>query len=326
MAKAIYLVVFIAAAVGSLVPDTSACIFKHRQASHSRNPVYFAPVSSSPTNPPRELNCAGLTTKVRILLIGDTLDASIGDGVKQELDVVKGVLTKTLAEQYRDAEKDFSVLTDTQVSAKKIIDFIGRWDVKPSEAIFCYVTCHGAYEPTLLGCDPSGGHYFSFENRKQGQLLQSTLLNALCLKGARLTVLFGDSCNTRGDFHAVFAFRELIVDETNYFTSTESLLLGHTGIVNLNSADQDHASKVNEFSTAFGQTLGSSPCDPTARKLPEWKPFLNALCDATFELSEHNHRPVIYKDEVQKTALPVPPSGKHKREVPEVKIVKDKDK
>jgi hypothetical protein len=253
----------------------------------------------------------GPTTKLRVLLIGDTLALSGKDkqgrtvtSAADELQHVRAAL-EVLPPERCDRGDEVAEIAGPKVTPRSIIDAVRAWKVRPSEAIFCYFTSHGAYDPTRVATDPSRGHYFHLEER--GDLLQTELLRELLAKNARLTVLMGDSCNDVGERVKLVA-RNVMLTETGPGFA-ESLFLGHTGVVNLNSAERGKLADTGGMSRALLRVTGTPQGDPNYNRLRNWAGFLNRLSDETFAISGNDYRPVVYQADVRPAALPPQPPG-----------------
>jgi hypothetical protein len=186
--------------------------------------------AEAPANAPPEA--------IKVLLIGDTDDTSIGTSVKGELDAISKLIEVSIPEEQRGKierveGKDFS--------KNAILGFVKAWKVdKTREGIFCWVSCHGAHKPHLLN-DPSGGHFF--ERRDGDFLLRSTLFDALKNKSDRLTILLSNSCNAPVPAEEATKLRPS--------GALKRLLLWHSGFVDINSASPKQLALGDLFGDAF---------------------------------------------------------------------------
>jgi hypothetical protein len=176
-------------------------------------------------------------TRAKALLIGATDDTGWGRVARKNLEGMEVYLRGVLI----DPETDLVVLDGKNVTAEGIMKTVARLPVAGTEALFCYITAHGAYDDRLGRGDPAGVHFFQLPG---GDLMRKALLDALKAKGAQLTVLVSDTCNVAGPFldgprvampgaatedgrprYASRAFREL--------------LYNHVGVVDVSGASRD---------------------------------------------------------------------------------------
>lgn len=272
------------------------------------NPMW-APPDAAPDS--RGAVHPGPTTKLRVLLIGDTVAFPPDKGnAAAELSHVRAALG-LFPEDRCDHGDGIIQLTGQAVNAENIIRTVRAWRVDPSEAIYCYLTSHGAYDAQLAPSDPSRGHYFDLSD---GKLLQSVLLKELLGKRARLTVLMGDSCNKPGP--PARAFTEMMRLTVTDPTFAESLFLGHTGVVNLNAAEIGKLAGTGIMSRAILQVFTTPQGGPDYERLRTWQGFLTQLSDQTFAESGKDYRPVVYQQDVKPAALPTSQPGPRTVDIP----------
>jgi hypothetical protein len=153
------LVLIAAVVAGLVVTDADACPWRHRRA------------FSYPCPPPQYIS-SGPTTKVRLLFIGDTNASeggkqdAVGRACEAEITAVKTALLAALPDDCRDAEKEVAVRVGSDVKQKELMEFIKNWDVKSNEAVFCYFTGHGGYDPNLAQTDNSRDTTSSFRKER----------------------------------------------------------------------------------------------------------------------------------------------------------------
>jgi hypothetical protein len=137
----------------------------------------------------KPLGEATRATKVKAILIAATDDKTLKDGATENLKIMERYVTGL---PIFDPRTDLVVLKGADLRAKKIMDAIESLDIEPTETLLCYVASHGAHDEAIAEGDPSGGHFFSFND---GHLTRRSLLGALTDRGGQLTVLITDTCN-----------------------------------------------------------------------------------------------------------------------------------
>jgi hypothetical protein len=174
-------------------------------------------------------------TGVKILLVADTDDGKIGKFIEVSLG--------RLREQFEQIpglppeRVQLRVLTGARVNAKTIMDEVNALRPGPTEAVLYYHLGHGEYDPRKAAGDPSGGHLFSL---KDGGLMRKPVWDALRAKGARLTVMISDTCNTAADAADTSARRRSApITRTGESRVLAGLLLDHVGELNVSGSSKD---------------------------------------------------------------------------------------
>lgn len=254
--------------------DASGC-WRGRQA----RCIPYIPLCEEPTSPPRPdptPPTGTQTTRVRILLIGLTKDASIGAGIKTNLNNLKGLLETGIPAERRDAIR---IVEGDQVTADNIRMVVDQRDVQPSESIFCYYSGHGGYDPARAENDPSNGHHFQIPVE---DLMRKDLWDRLKKKNARLTALITDTCNVKSVANIKAVFTRKTVFNNSLLIS---LLLNNTGDVDISGSAKDQFGWFSSpapggwFTFSLVKASEDQPfANPTA---VTWPQFLQKVSDNT---------------------------------------------
>lgn len=128
---------------------------------------------------------------LRALLIGDTLDRSIGPDLQLDIDNMREEVKRI--SEYTQMPADVVILTGHDVSPEAIWDAIDALEADDDDAILFYFSGHG-YRTYGKGDDPWPYLYFS----QQDEGIDYTeVIDALNDKAARLLVTLADCCNNR---------------------------------------------------------------------------------------------------------------------------------
>lgn len=151
------------------------------------------PGLTTPRRKPNADGNGGAGGGVKVLIVGDTNDPSIGRMIQVNIPW----LTVTFGSV---PGVKITTRTGDQVNAQNIISAIRELNVGPNDAVVYYHLGHGAYESGVdYTEDPSGGHFFQLRG---GSLRRREAWQALKAKGARLTVLITDTCNVESPIEA----------------------------------------------------------------------------------------------------------------------------
>lgn len=237
-------------------------------------------------------------SRVKALLIGDTLDRRIGEGVSANLQNLQRYLEGLPG---FDPKTDLKVLAGRNVTARNILAEAASLRVGPTETLFCYISCHGAHDRRFAAGDPSGGHFFQLPG---GHLMRRDLLGQLRGKDAQLTVLLSDTCNVPG-LYIPPTMKGPMAPPPIRSKAFEDLLFNQIGVVDVSGSS---AGQYGWFQSDGGWfTLGlirsiaawdkggakvsaDDPFkDPFGRKVgtaseAEWKPFLEQTSRIASEL------------------------------------------
>jgi hypothetical protein len=208
-------------------------------------------------------------TRVKALLIGDTADARIGDAVAVNLQKVEAYVRGLPG---FNPETDLVVLSGRDCTAQNIMRAVQRLRVEPTEALFCYVACHGAYDPNLAGGDPSGGHFFQLNV----DLMRKALLSTLRDRGAQLTVLITDTCNVP----SIYEEPKLHGMPPRAIESRvlADLLFNHVGVVDVSGSSRDQYGWFTRFDGGwFTIGLVKALREWDGEHGGDWKTFLDAV-------------------------------------------------
>ncbi|MGV3484475.1 MAG: caspase family protein [Planctomycetaceae bacterium] len=228
----------------------------------------------------------GRATALKVLLIGDTDDDSIG----KMIEVSIGELNTTL---HLFEDRNSIIVTGRDVTAESILAAIDRIDVLSTDAFLCYFISHGAYDPSRATNDVSGGHFFSLRG---GDLMRKKLMDRLKSKGARLTVLISDTCNMRSSATPVFSRHVPYSFTIGENPVLANLFLDHIGIVDLSGSSRD---QYGWFSTQHGGWFTSSLvalCEPgvyAGNEFVTWDRFAQDLSIGTSRLYQMNKQNVL---------------------------------
>lgn len=119
---------------------------------------------------------------------------------------------------------------DAHSSPQSILEIIRELKVRPNDTILFYFSGHGAVDDR--------GHYFSLAH---GKLYRKDVLDLLSKKGARLTVLLTDCCNTRSDGYIHLAPYFEIPDRRQPTPLFQKLFFDPSGIVDINSSSPNES-------------------------------------------------------------------------------------
>lgn len=214
-------------------------------------------------------------TGVKILLVADTDDGSIGNFIK----VSVGKLQDQF-EQIADLAPDkvqVKVLTGAQVNAKTINEEVMALRPGPTEAVLYYHLGHGAYDKTRAMRDPSGGHFFAL---KGGDLFRKQVWDTLKGKGAQLTAMVTDTCNVGAVPNPAFRYVAPIT-RSGESRVLANLLLDHAGDIDVSGSSRD---QFGWFSPDLGGwwtdgvLFGLTPAAYRGRRdaFVTWEAFVNA--------------------------------------------------
>ncbi len=184
---------------------------------------------------------------VHALVVGD-VSPSAGWGkytpnVAMDITTMVGMLKDNMPENQIRVRR-IEIEEDEQSDPAFLMQAIEACNVRPRDILWFYFSGHG-------GSDDQG-HYLALA---KGKLPRKKLLQALQSKGAKLTLLITDCCNTRSDGYVYIspAFRPRDVrSPTPLF---RSLLLEQNGLVNINSSSP-------------GESAFFTPHDPEMKNLP----------------------------------------------------------
>lgn len=154
----------------------------------------------------------------------NTQGPPVDQSVRADEEHMHLLLTAGIPANRRD---QISVLRGVGATRDNILRHYEQLDTNPNESLLCYYAGHGGYDDR-----PGRGHFFALS---AGGMLRSELRDAMLRKGARLTVLLSDTCASYAKF---------LIAPRQYVTVTappvnrmfESLLLRHTGLVDINGA------------------------------------------------------------------------------------------
>jgi hypothetical protein len=125
--------------------------------------------------------------RIHLLIFGTGNDALGDDGIVQgsiaNVQFVKELFSKCCRERLRISPAN-SFLFDQAI----IVKSIGALDVKPEDAVVCYISTHGAFVNGFHRMSPTGSRNASMDRAEIFRALQS--------KKAGLTVLVTDACGT----------------------------------------------------------------------------------------------------------------------------------
>jgi hypothetical protein len=199
--------------------------------------------------------------KARVLFIGATQDSDIGLAVKEMQRNLRALIQTHLPPDRHDITFRNIDLQDTP---DKILGWVDHWRVDPADAICCFVNTHGANDGSKG--DTAHGHDFVFNGTK---LAQQKLYDKLSSKGARLTILIGNSCNMPGLFHLKKRLR-LPKDNSSCLVR---LTLGYSGRINVQAVKKGENSTGFPFADAFQATVENHSQTEQGADEITWKAF-----------------------------------------------------
>lgn len=244
---------------------------------------------------PNPAKAAAAGGKVVVLMIGDTHDQDVGPEIKKENEAVQSLFETGPQKRH---VKSVLALTGQQVKSRGILVAVQGLTVGPNDTLFCFVNCHGGYEPRPGGY--ANGHFFQMADKNR--LPRQALRAALDAKGARLTCLISNACNTRSN--APREFSVPVATTTGENLQFNSLFLEPRGVIDVNSAKQDESAMGGLFCEAFYGALLQRGDRTT------WRTFLTELRQKT---NEAYHAEGGYKGQPHQTVWVYAPSGMNAR-------------
>ncbi|MGB7346460.1 MAG: hypothetical protein WBD20_19730 [Pirellulaceae bacterium] len=217
----------------------------------------------------------GARPKLYAVLIADTNDPKIGDGIKRSVSDVRQQLEKRILGQ----QLELIVLDGNHCTPAEIIYELGVIPSRSSDTILVYYFGHGAYDPRYEHGDPARGHFLELGNK---DLLRQTIWRYLADAPAKLRVLVTDACNEKGSADPLQKYmfsqetREVAIKGA---TNLEWLLLGHSGELDLSAASRGqyawYSNKGGGYFSSQWLALGDD------HELSYWSPFLTELGSRT---------------------------------------------
>jgi len=189
--------------------------------------------------------------KIVVFLLGDTTDSQVGASVKKAMDSFNALFEEQSQSKY--LRNPVEMVTAQEFTKASILQKINSAIVYPDDTIFCFINCHGAFDPNRS--DDANGHFFNMPDGR-GDLRRTEIRNALLQKNARFCCLISESCNAEGiisDNDSAPATQGVPVNP--FF---DSLFFGQTGFVDINSSSKDEYSFTNVFSPIVTTTLSSN--------------------------------------------------------------------
>ena len=172
--------------------------------------------------------------KLYFVYVVDTNDRNIGSKLATNIPSMKDLYDR----QVIDNRKGNWILLDgDNCTARKLVDSLSRIALTPSDTLFVYIQCHGAYDHSLFDAatDPSAGHFFRFSDF---DLRRRDLVHAMWSKQARLTVLVTDCCNTHSDIEHRPRREFAMAPEALGWKAFEELVFCYAGLVDFTSASR----------------------------------------------------------------------------------------
>ncbi len=105
------------------------------------------------------------STRLHVVLIGDTEDESIGESVSQDLKKLHGTLNFGIPE----CRLTVSLLSGKNATRENVLAHLRQLDVQPDTSLFVYYSGHGVVDPKL-------GHVMTM---KRGNLVRKELLDEI---------------------------------------------------------------------------------------------------------------------------------------------------
>lgn len=123
--------------------------------------------------------------RLHALLVIDT-NSNLRESVSVDGERIELLLKHTIP----SSRLSLKVLSGNDVSEKNILQYYRSLATSSSDALLFFYAGHGA-------TDPEKGHYLAFNAGKSGQILRSTLRQAMRDKHAGLAVIWSDCCSNR---------------------------------------------------------------------------------------------------------------------------------
>jgi hypothetical protein len=191
------------------------------------------------------LGGGGAGGKIAVILAGQTLDLTVGNGAS---DAIRDVAALFEEEVQKKHVRSVVKVVGEDYSRDKILKAVAEADVGPNDALVLYIIGHGSHDPKLGAY--ANGHYFEAPGKI---LTRKELRDALVDKRARLTCLISDSCNEYWPAPHEQTFMERRIREEN--VKFNSLFLKPHGVVDLNSARTGESAFVGVFTPVFVNSL-----------------------------------------------------------------------
>ncbi len=126
--------------------------------------------------------------KLHVLLVGDTLDDSLGIAFNSDLDMMQGKM-KEVAE-HTDLELNLTIITDDSVKTENILNYLTALEVDSDDVMVMYFTMHGYRTASKESQWPN--LYFGVEHMG----MDFAYINQLAKeKSPRFLLSLADSCN-----------------------------------------------------------------------------------------------------------------------------------
>jgi hypothetical protein len=173
--------------------------------------------------PQRDDGTDGTNPRVRALIILADTDPTIGKAAESSGLMIENVLQTQLSPNER-ANRVVLRQRNHEFNKQKILSAIDSMPVRPNkDTLFCFWCGHGAVAPNQK-------HFFQLEDNRF--LFRDELLRSLRNKHAKLTVLLTESCSGYIQVRSQTVM-EVIAGKVPV---TSSLLLKHSGVVDINSS------------------------------------------------------------------------------------------
>lgn len=188
---------------------------------------------------------------------------------------IRGMLEDNMPES-RLQTRSLRLESDAKSDPKQLLAAVADAKVNANDTLLFFYTGHGSVDDQ--------GHYLALA---QGKLYRKRLLEALSAKGARLTVLITDSCNSRSDGYMFIAPAYQSANPPVPTELFQSLFLQPKGVVDINSCSPGES--------AFFTPLGG-PLHETGSV------FTKALTDW---VQKNQHRKRVWDEMVREVSLQV---------------------
>lgn len=183
------------------------------------------------------------------MVVGDVAPAAqwgrYSSSVTMDVTNVHGMLGDHMPET-RVLVVPIKLESDEDSDPGRLLGAVQNLSVGPNDTLLFYYTGHG-------GADDRG-HYLALS---RGKLYRQSLRDALAAKGARLTVLITDCCNTRSDGESFMAPIYVPKNPPAPTAILQSLFLDPRGIVDINSSAPGESSFFTPISTNSFDLPGS---------------------------------------------------------------------
>jgi len=257
-------------------------------------PLHFASASLPQPLPAFPFAVPQPEPRVHVLLVGDTNDPKIGEGVAVDLDNLAGLFRDLVP----DRQLQMQALRGDDVNKANILRTINTFHPAANDAFVFVWTGHGAYN--------NGGHYFCLPGGDG--LYRRDVATAMRLLGPRLVVMLSGSCNEMSQAAVQRVYRPYVcvypvMDKKPERISpiAEELFFKPRGIVDINGASEGELAFTNSlFGNSFIRPFKDYLRENAAKRI-SWQALVSEVTPRVQSLWEQAYPMGYVNAEEQKT-------------------------